>query len=272
MENSLSQTLFHEGLLSEVFSCLSGRRIVVVETMILEPVSLDSSWGFVSFAPVGEIGFSYSSCGQFGELLLNEEGLASISKKIGVHTRRTKNFTLLRPMYQRLYRVHEDRGSQALYKLGDMQIAVVGREIKCLYAHYNRLKLVKWMKLKAHLSARFNISIAELEPGKKIPCSVFLQTHNQNVMEVNMVGSSDGVSLQMLESSDLEDELQLEVSLGAINISLEELLKLREGSSIVVQIERTLKGYLGLGADSFAEVELRFVDNAMAIEIKNVLL
>lgn len=272
MESSLSQTVFHEGLLSDFFSCLSGRRIVVVETMNIGPVSLDDSWGFVSFAPVGELGFSYLAGGRFGELLLNEAALASISQKIGIQTRRTEGFTLLRPMYQRLYRIYEDRGSQNLDKLGDMQIAVIGRELKYLYERYNRLTLIRWIKIKVGISAKFNLSGGEVKSGKVVQCSIFLQVNNQKEKEVKMVGEGECISLQMIESADQEDDLQLEVSLGAISMSLEELLRLREGSRISVKIQKNLKGYLGLGADSFAEVELRFGDDAMAIEIKNVLL
>jgi len=240
--------------------------------MIWGPVSLDDSWSFISFAPVGEIGFSYSSSGQFGDLLLNEAGLTLMSRKFGTQTRRTTGFTLLRPMYQRLYRVYEDRGSLTLEKLGDMQIAVIGREMNRLHARYNKLIHIKWIRLKVCILAKFDVSQESLKPGKIVPCSAFLHVNQQEIMEVKMVESGEYISLQMIESAELEDEVQLEVFLGAISISLEELLRLREGSSIKVQIQKTLKGHLGLGADSFAEVELRFGDDAMAIEIKNILL
>jgi hypothetical protein len=272
MESSLSQTVFLEGLLSELFECLSGRRIIVIETAECSPISIDESWSFVSFAPVGEVGFSYLGSGAAGDIVLNEAGLTSISKIIGIQTRRTAGFTLLRPMHQRLYRVYEDRNSGSLEKIGDVQIAVSGREIKCLYGRYNKPIHTKWMKLRVDVVAIMARNVGHIYCGKRIPSAVFLVVNNEKVMEVKMDTDGEMISFEKKQSIDLDDDIQLEVSLGAISISLEELLRLREGSNITVQIQRKLTGYLGLGADSFAEVELHFGESAMAIEVKNILL
>jgi hypothetical protein len=272
MESSLSQTVFHEGLLSELFGCLSGRKIVVVETMMCSPISIDESWSFVSLAPVVEVGFSYTASDSAGELALNEAGLALISERIGIRARKTPGFTLLRPMHQRLYRVYEDHDSRSLDQLGDVQIAVSGRESKSLYGRYNNPMLMKWMRVKVGITAKVDHLLGDVDRGKRIPCSVFLEFNNKNMMEVKMDASGESLSLEAIKSVDLDDEVHLEVSLGAIRISLEELLRLREGSKITIQIRKTLRGYLGLGADSFAEVELHFGDDVMAIEVMNVLL
>jgi hypothetical protein len=270
----ISQTLQMEGLLSDIFSCLSGRKIVALETEHVNDFVISESWSYLSFLSFGELAFCYKSSKTDHDLELYENGLNDLADRLGVQVKRLPSFGLVVPACERLYRFYEnvEIKNACFQMLGSAHVACSGQILRHLGIIYEKNILQYVTKVRTDIVAIVTSNIEGLKKEDRLKCVIKLIAAKGKRSTVVVTKNNNNYEFTLNSAYEESNHLEVEVSLGAISMSLDEIVKLREGATITLPGTETFRGFLNLGLDSFAEVEIRMDNGEMVLEVQSILM
>jgi hypothetical protein len=262
-----------------MLAIFAGREMVALETAYHESFDKDLKWNTFQINKITELGFACTSSCE-GEIWSSDfnvtehtDLIAALGTNTGIEISSIQSFTLLKPISQKLYKVYaKDDESGSYYQAGSIGVAINGRDVASIVNDLLVNPVTKRYQIGFKLCACLQGSVQKIGLGTKIPCRFFLVRRGGVKMEVIMSKEENVYTLRQISSPDDTSELLVDVVLGSLSMSVHELIKIREGEKISFGFLPKLTGFLSLGAEVFAEVELDVRDGEVSLKVNNILL